>query len=134
MRVVNDPARRFSRRSAALILLGLAAAAPASVLSTAETGLWEITRTGAGPVRLCVAKIDALAQFEQRGTKCDRDIIREGASSATVHYTCPGGAFGESVISLVTPRSLRVATQGISAGAPFNYIFQARRVGDCPAH
>jgi len=33
----------------------------------------------------------------------------------------------------VTPRSLRLDTQGISDGLPFHYVAQARRVGDCPA-
>jgi hypothetical protein len=32
---------------------------------------------------------------------------------------------------VLTPRSLRIATQGISGGLPFNYVLQARRVDDC---
>jgi hypothetical protein len=34
---------------------------------------------------------------------------------------------------VLTPRTLRVATQGIAAGAPFNYVLHARRTGNCPA-
>jgi hypothetical protein len=26
---------------------------------------------------------------------------------------------------------LRISTQGISGGLPFNYVLQARRIGDC---
>jgi len=33
---------------------------------------------------------------------------------------------------LITPRSIRIETQGISDNLPFNYVIQARRVGDCP--
>jgi hypothetical protein len=32
---------------------------------------------------------------------------------------------------LITPRSIRIETQGISGDLPFNYVLQARRVGDC---
>ena len=32
---------------------------------------------------------------------------------------------------MLTPRSLRIETQGISDSLPFNYVLQARRVGDC---
>lgn len=125
---------RKSSRFGVLVLLGLCAAAPASLLATAEPGSWEVSRSGSEPVRLCLATMDSLAQFEHRNAKCTRSVIRNAASSATVHYTCSNGEFGESVMSLITPRSVRVETQGISGGAPFKYTFQARRVGDCRAH
>lgn len=111
--------------------LGVAAAAAPSVLATAEGGLWEVTRSGAQPVRVCAPNPALLAQFEHRGTNCTREVIRDSASSATLTYSCPGGGFGRSTLTLVTPRSLRVETQGISGNAPFNYTLQARRIGDC---
>ena len=40
--------------------------------------------------------------------------------------------FGHSEVTLLTPRSLRIATQGISDGLPFNYVLQAHRIADCP--
>lgn len=131
---MNGFARQSWRVAGACLLPVLAAASSPSALSTAEPGQWEISRSGAAPVKLCVGKIEALAQFEHRSRNCARDVIRNGASSATISYTCPNGAFGESVLSLLTPRSLRVQTQGISDGAPFNYTFQARRLGNCPGH
>lgn len=121
-----------------LAVTGLAAVAAAlaspSLLSRAQPGLWEIARSGAEPVKLCVATPAALAQFEHRGSSCTRVVVRDGESSATIHYTCAGGEFGQSQMTLVTPRALSVETQGISGGAPFKYMFQARRVGDCVAH
>jgi hypothetical protein len=73
-----------------------------------------------------------LAQFQDRNSACTRRVIRDDGSQATVHYTCgSAGGFGDSTITLVTPRALSIATQGISGGAPFNYTLQARRVGDC---
>ena len=52
-------------------------------------------------------------------------------SSATIEYHCAGADFGRSEIDVITPRSLRIETQGISDGLPFNYVLQARRVGEC---
>jgi hypothetical protein len=36
-------------------------------------------------------------------------------------------------VTLITPRSLRIDTQGISGGYPFHYQIHARRVGNCAA-
>ena len=95
--------------------------------------MWEISRGGAERVRVCLADPKILAQYENRAGNCSRTVIRDSGSSATIHYTC-GSDFGQSSITALTPRSLRVQTQGISANAPFKYSFDARRVGDCPAH
>jgi hypothetical protein len=113
-------------------LVGLLAAAQSpAILARAEGGLWEISRTGAQPVKLCVANPAVLAQFEHRNAACALDVIREAASSSVVSYHCSAGDFGRSEVTALTPRSLRIETQGISANAPFKYTFQARRVGNC---
>lgn len=116
------------------LLVMLAAAATPSALARTEGGLWEIARSGAPPVRQCVASPAALAQFEHRNATCTRVVIRDSGSSATIHYTCPGGGFGHSNLTVLTPRSMRIETQGISANAPFKYVLQARRVGNCAGH
>jgi hypothetical protein len=115
-------------------VLTLAAAQVPAALRTTSPGLWEITGAPGlrGPVRQCVADPVALAQFEHRGKRCSRSVITDGPSSTVIHYNCPGGEFGESKLTVITPRSLRIETQGISQGLPFNYVIQARRVGDCP--
>ena len=108
----------------------VAAAAPV-ILANAEGGMWDISRTGAKPVKLCVANPMVLAQFEHRSTKCKREVVRNSASSSVISYHCSAGDFGRSEVTALTPRSLRVETQGISANAPFKYTLQARRVGNC---
>ena len=115
-------------------IAALAAAATPSVLSGTEGGLWEISRKGGQPVRLCVANPSILAQFEHRNANCTRNVVREAGTAATIHYNCKGGDFGHSTLTVVTPRSLRIETQGISGNAPFKYVLQARRVGNCPGH
>ena len=112
----------------------MAAQRPAALAQTAP-GLWEIAGLpGAkAPARECVADVVALAQFEHRGKNCQRNLLKEGPSSAVFHYSCPGNEFGRTTMTVITPRSLRIETQGISDNLPFAYVLQARRVGDCPA-
>lgn len=114
--------------------LGLTAAARPSALAQAQPGLWEISGVpGArAPVRQCVTDVAALARFEHRSKACTSRVLRDGASATQIDYSCGGAGFGHSEISVITPRSLRIATQGISDGLPFNYVLQARRIDDCP--
>ena len=82
---------------------------------------------------MCLADPVALAQWEHRGGRCTRVIISDQGNKAVIHYTCADGGFGRSEMTLVTPRTLRIATQGISRDGPFNYVLHARRVGNCAA-
>jgi len=110
----------------------LAAAQP-SALAMVSGGLWEVRGVpgASGPLRQCVADVLALAQFEHRGRNCSRNVIDDKPGAAVIHYSCGSADFGESHIDVITPRSLRISTQGISDSLPFNYVLQARRVGDC---
>ena len=117
----------------AAFLLALGAAQKPAALATAMPGLWEVTGVPGvrAPARECLADPIVLAQFEHRGKICPRQVLRDGASSATIEYHCAGADFGRSEIDVITPRSLRVETQGIADGLPFHYVLQARRVGEC---
>lgn len=120
--------------AAAAAALALAGAASPSFFAQTQPGLWEIERNGSKPKRLCLADSGALAQFEHRNAICTRTVIRDSQSEAMVDYSCRGGGFGQTRMTLLTPRSIRVETQGISGNSPFHYTFQARRIGSCPAH
>lgn len=111
----------------------LGAASLPSVIADSG-GLWEVSHsaTGANPEKICVPQAAVLAQWEHRRAQCTRVVISSTATDAVIHYTCPGGGFGHSKIHVLTPRTLRIETQGISGGYPFNYVLHARRVGDCP--
>jgi hypothetical protein len=121
----------FAGVSLALVLGG--AQRPLALAQTMP-GLWVLSGTPGtkAPARQCVADVAALAQFEHRGKSCSRQVLRDSASSTTIEYHCAGSDFGRSEIGVVTPRSLRIETQGISDGLPFHYVLQARRVGECP--
>ena len=117
---------------AAIALLALTAAVRPAVFSQAGGGMWEVSGVpGAGPQRVCLADPALLAQYEHRRASCTRVVIRDAQTLAEVHYTCSGGGFGTSKIGSITPRSFRIETQGISGDAPFHYVLQARRVGNC---
>lgn len=117
-----------------LAALALAAATlPPTIAGSG--GLWEVSRsaTGTNPEKRCVPQAAVLAQWEHRRAQCTRVVISATTTEAVIHYTCTGGGFGQSRMKVITPRTLRIETQGISAGFPFNYVLHARRVGDCPA-
>jgi hypothetical protein len=119
----------------AAFALPLTAAAAPSVLSQVTPGLWEFTGPRNAPARrLCIREAPMLARVEHQRRTCSHSIVRNDATSAIVDYNCPGAGFGNSKITMVTPRSMRVETQGIADGAPFSYVVQARRVGSCTAH
>ena len=115
-----------------LAALGLGAAALPPVIAESG-GLWEVSRsaTGAAAERSCVPQASVLAQWEHRRAQCTRVVISSGPEDATIHYTCPGGGFGTSHVRVLTPRSVRVTTQGIADGLPFAYVVHASRAGAC---
>jgi hypothetical protein len=116
---------------AAVALLMLAAAVRPAVFTQTTGGLWEVSRPNGGRRNICVVDPTMLAQYEHLRANCSRDVIRDQQSRAEIHYTCQSGAFGQSNVELLTPRSLRIETQGISDNAPFHYVLQARRIGNC---
>ncbi len=121
------------------ILLGVAAlalvCAGPMLLSQVQGGLWEVSGAPASkqPVRFCLADVATLARFEHRDKNCAARVLKTTANLASIDYNCRFAGFGHSQIEMLTPRSLRIDTQGISNGLPFAYVLQARRIGDCPA-
>jgi hypothetical protein len=114
--------------------LALTGASQPSALAQTQPGLWEISGApdSKAPIRQCVGQVAALARFEHRSTVCTSKILKDGPSSTVISYSCGAAGFGQSEIDVITPRSLRISTQGISDGLPFNYVLQARRVDNCP--
>ncbi len=103
------------------------------LLSAIEAGLWEVSYPARkiAPKRFCVADVSLLAQVEHIGRQCTRMTVSEDADSALMRYTCTRGGFGSSDMQVVTPRSLRIQTQGIKDGLPFHDTLHARRIGSC---
>ena len=122
------------RLGAVAVATALIAATQLPTLSQTAPGIWEITGAPGlkAPLRQCIGDIAALARFEHRGKACSAKVLKNAGSSESIEYHCGSAGFGHSDIEVITPRSLRISTQGISDGLPFNYVLQARRVDDCP--
>ena len=122
--------RRIGAAGAAIVLIG---ATQLPTLAQTAPGMWELSGLPGTklPVRQCVADVASLARFEHRGKVCTAKILKNVGSSASIEYSCGTAGFGHSEIEVITPRSLRISTQGISDGLPFNYVLQARRVDEC---
>jgi hypothetical protein len=126
-----DGLKLFAVIAGALALMGTQ---QVSSLAQSQAGLWEIAGLpGAkSPLRQCVADVASLAVFEHRGKGCKPRVTSSHGNSTIIEYSCGGAGFGRSQVDVLTPRSLRIETQGISDQLPFRYVLQARRVGDCP--
>ena len=125
---------RIAAVCAALAIASAGAAAQRlNVLGESPPGLWELTGApGArGKVRECVANLATLAQYEHRGRTCKATTLSDSGKAAVIHYTCAGSDFGRTAIKVITPRNLKLDSQGISDGLPFAFTIEARRVGEC---
>ena len=133
---------RVMTRTAAIAILAalicgsaaLAATKP-SALAQAHSGQWELDGlpTSKAPVKQCVADLKQLLTLEHRGARCKETVLSDDGTQLKVQFTCPGGSFGTTSLRVITPRSLRIETQGIAGGGPYGYVVQARRVGECAA-
>src|ERR1700755_1014619 len=117
----------------AVMVLTAAAQLPPT-FAEAQPGVWEISGApGAkAPMRQCIGDLTTLTRFEHRSKRCSVKVLKNAGSNTQVEYSCRGAGFGHSDIQVLTPRSLKISTQGISDGLPFNYVLQARRIEDCP--
>lgn len=114
-------------------LLGISAgrAAPAQLPELA-TGQWQLREVdGSGVRSVCVADPGALFQIEQPGGSCSRLVLDSARNAMTVHYSCAGRGQGRSTLTVRSARSIRLETQGVATGTPFNADYDGRFVGPC---
>lgn len=125
--------------AATVAALAITAAATAAekpkALAAAAPGLWELTGVQGAktPVRECLASLAALGQYEHRAKSCKATTLSDNGKVTVINYTCGPSDFGRTSIKVITPRNLKVDTQGIADGLPFGYTIEARRVGECKA-
>lgn len=129
--------RRFTRLAAAgLLAVSVAATAQGprlAALGAILPGSWQLREAGTdGASRtICVRDADALLQVRHGGSACARFTLDDGPRQATIRYTCPGQGNGRTTITVDNGSQLRIQTQGIAGGAPFDLDYEARRVGAC---
>ena len=132
--------RRFHRikpiltGAAAIFLLATpsVAQAPAAIAGV-QSGNWELRDLGRSGSRsqICVRNPARLLQIRHPGQNCPRRVLSEDGRSVTVRYECSGSGWGRTSVTVETPRLVRIQTQGIDGGSPFNASYEARRTGAC---
>ena len=122
-------------RLAACATLAVAAGGANLPSALVGPGEWEVsTSTATSGDRVCLMDPTLLLQWEHRGKRCERAILSSSPEHADVQYHCTGGGFGTSKVEELTPRTVRIESQGISDGYPFAFVLHARRVGPCQSH
>ena len=107
---------------------------PLAIAGALKPGQWEVRFTdGGGEVvqRLCLGDPSALIQIRHPKTTCNRLVLANDPTAATVHYSCPGAGWGRTNLRANGPESVRIETQGIAANAPFSFSAVGKRTGEC---
>ena len=81
--------------------------------------------------RICVPHGRQLVQLRHPGPTCDTYVIENQPNEVVVQYTCRGRGYGRTHIRRESNRLVQMDGTGIADGLPFDFAFEARRVGDC---
>ena len=113
--------------------LALAGAAKPPALSAVKAGMWELSGLPGthAPAHVCIADVQQLTRYEHRARSCTGKVISDNGRSTVIEYTCDNDDFGSTKIDVITPRTIKVSTQGISDSLPFNYTLNGHRIGEC---
>lgn len=114
---------------------GMAVAQGVDALGQMRVGEYHIHVIGAknAPKILCITDIKRLLQLEHGSAACTFRTITAGESAASVRYVCPGAGTGTTDVAVESKTILRLHTQGVQRGAPFDTTYEARFNGACRA-
>ena len=102
------------------------------MLDQLAPGSWELRdRSGVVTERLCVPSGRRLVQLRHPGPLCETYVVQDQPNEVVVQYTCRGRGSGRTHIRRETNRLVQMDGTGIADGLPFDFAFEARRVGDC---
>ena len=102
------------------------------MLDQLAAGSWEMrNRSGAVIQRICFPHGRQLVQLRHPGPPCDIYIIADQPNEVVVQYTCRRRGYGRTHIRRESNRLVQMDGIGIDDGLPFEFVFEARRVGDC---
>lgn len=127
-------------RVAAIIAVGLAVPMLAAAVSRTpilafnriQPGAWQLRALdGSPPRRICVASGDELIQLGHPGAACSRFVLTNEAGLAIINYTCTGHGYGRTTVKVETPELIQLDSQGVIDRAPFQVVYEGRRVGEC---
>lgn len=109
---------------------------PSRLLSSLDSGMWDLRAIGSGPsraakARICVGPKQRLAQIQHGDASCSHRVISEQRNRVTISYSCQGQGQGLTTIRRETNGLVQISSQGIRNGSPFNFTVEGRRVGGC---
>ena len=112
----------------------LAQAVPLAMLDRLTPGMWEVrTRDGKQLERICLDHGRRLIQLRHPKLSCRQFVAEDGPAAVTVHYTCPGQGSGRTHLRFETSRLVQIDSAGFASRLPFDFVAEARRIGDCTA-
>lgn len=120
--------------AAASLLVGVAAGAQGgAVLAGLAPGEWELHDIGQrGTARaICLRDPMQLAHVNHPTRACRRSVVSREGEVATIRYVCPGIGNGMTRLTMESDTIVRIQTQGLVRGAPFDRDIEARRIGRC---
>ena len=84
-----------------------------------------------GERKVCFAGPSSFIQLAHGAASCEQFVVSQDERAATVRYTCTGHGQGRTTITVETPRLVRIETQGVLDGSPFEQEYEARKAGIC---
>lgn len=125
----------FRPALAGLLFISAAAAGAQgmSALNAITPGEWRLHEIGTRDAAksICVSDPRLLLQVEHGSTACARFVVAETPRGATIRYTCPGRGHGLTTITVESGTVVRLRTQGMFRGAPFDLDYEGRWQGRC---
>lgn len=102
-------------------------------LGGVERGSWTLHEIGktSSTRAICVHDPKQLLQLVHGPAQCSHYVIEDKPDRITVQYQCPGQGYGRTTIRVENPNLIRIQTQGLMKGAPFDFDYEGRRTGKC---
>ncbi len=103
-----------------------------SVLAQIERGQWLLKERLGTERKICFANPNSFVQIAHGPAPCEQFVVSQDTRQATIVYTCTGHGKGRTTVTVETPRLVRIETQGVLDGAPFELEYEGRRApGGC---
>lgn len=111
---------------------GIGMAQGAGVLSQVQAGQWQVHEVGDKATRaLCAPDAKRLLQIQHGAAACTFKTISDEGNAATVRFVCPGAGNGVTEVTVESKTILRLHTQGVAKGSPYDVTYEARYSGAC---
>jgi hypothetical protein len=102
-----------------------------AVLGQIERGQWLLKERMGSERKICFTNPNSFVQIAHGPAPCEQFIVSQDQRQATIVYTCNGHGKGRTTVTVETPRLVRIETQGVLDGAPFEQEYEGRRAGTC---